>query len=85
MANGDASLTAGSVPTKGGGSMKEPRICIKCGSKEVMFGKNAFPMMFHKCQQCGRTLCPDCWKHKHLFAWKYCYDCNPTEYWEEKP
>ena len=46
------------------------------------FEERKFPMMFHTCKICGRNLCPKCWGHKHLFAWRYCKDCRPDEYWE---
>ena len=51
--------------------------CDKCG-KDVPFGDRLFPMVFYRCQICGRNLCPQCWGHTHLLAWRYCKDCKPT-------
>ena len=51
--------------------------CDGCGW-DATFAEREFPMMFHRCQICGRNLCPNCWGHKHLLAWKYCKDCRPN-------
>ena len=58
-------------------ALESIEVCDKCG-KEYNFEQRQFPMVFHKCRICKRNLCPNCWGHKHLLAWKYCSGCKPS-------
>ena len=51
--------------------------CDRCGW-DATFAEREFPMVFHKCKICERNLCPKCWGHEHVMAWKYCKDCKPN-------
>lgn len=50
--------------------------CDNC-NESFTFEQRLFPMVFHRCLICHGNLCPKCWGHKHLLAWKYCKDCKP--------
>ena len=50
--------------------------CAGC-NKQFTFEERLFPMELKKCQKCGRLLCPKCWGHTHLMAWRYCIGCQP--------
>lgn len=52
-------------------------ICDKC-HKTFTFEQRLFPLLLKRCHICKRLLCPNCWGHKHLLAWKYCAHCQPA-------
>ena len=57
---------------------EEIKICDGC-DRSFPLMQRLFPRHFNHCQICERDLCPECWGHRHLFAWKYCSKCHPKD------